>query len=125
LHEGAGFTGEGPHGPIVEGYQGRWHEAVDWLRKAETGDMRGVLEHPEVAGRIDVVWGDKEYGLAHILGKHPAIVDDFPTRLAGMHKIFESKNRIRLWDGTAMAVISREWHGTSKTWLLTAFEPTP
>jgi hypothetical protein len=59
LHRNTAVTGEGPHGPILDGYQGRWAEAVDWLRRAQTGDALGVLAHPDVPAPIDVIWGTR------------------------------------------------------------------
>jgi hypothetical protein len=123
LHQDARIIGQGPHGPIIEGYQGRWTDVVDWLRRAQTGDALAVLSHPDVPAPIDVVWGTKDYGLAHIIAKHPGVVEDLPSRLGRMSKISESENRIRLSDGTTIAVISRNWLGEPKTWLLTALEP--
>jgi hypothetical protein len=79
LHEGAQIVGQGANGPVVDGYAGRWADAVDWLRRAETGDARGVLEHPQVPGRIDVVWGDARYGLAHIMAEHRGSLKIFRT----------------------------------------------
>jgi hypothetical protein len=122
LHEGAWIMGDGPHGPIVRGYEGRWTEAVDWMRRAQTGDALGVLEHTQVPGRIDVIWGDDRYGLAHIIANHPEIIEDFPNLLAGMRQIESAvPGRIELSDGEHTAVITRDWLGERKTWLLTAF----
>src|SRR5262249_13822541 len=101
LHDGTRIAGHGPLGPILDGYQGRWADAVEWLRRAQTGDASGVLSHPEVPDPIDVIWGTSDYGLAKIIAKHPEVVDDLPDRLARMHKISETENRIRLADGTS------------------------
>ncbi len=129
LHAGAWQAGDGPHGPVIEGYQGRWPEAVDWLRRAQTGDLKGVLAHPQVPGRIDVVWGEHDrgtlegHGLKHIIEQdRPEMVADLPNRLAAMKKVKETPNRIQLSDGNSTAIVSRDWAGQPKTWLLTAFE---
>ena len=45
LPKGARITEVGPHGPVVEGLQGRFGEVVGWLRDAKTGDVKGVLSH--------------------------------------------------------------------------------
>src|SRR5262249_51746690 len=93
LHPETRIIGQGPLGPILDGYQGRWADAVDWLRSAQTGDARGVLEHPEVPDPIDVVWGNELGGLRHILKDHPEVVDDLPERLQQMRAVSASENR--------------------------------
>jgi hypothetical protein len=73
--------------------------------------------------RIDVVWGDNQYGLAHIITKHPEVVDRLPQLLAGMREVKSPvEGRMRFEGGGYVAVVSREWTGQEKTWLLTAFE---
>jgi hypothetical protein len=123
LHEGVTIVERGgPLGPVLDGLQNRWRDAVAWLRHARTGDARGVLSHPDVPAPIDVVWGDTGGGLAHILARHPDVVDVLPDRLARMRVVQRSENRIRLTDGEYTAVIRRDHNGKAKTWLLTAFE---
>lgn len=39
-----------------------------------------------------------------------------------MNVLSRTENRVRLSDGTSMAVIRRDLNGTKKDWLLTAFE---
>jgi len=122
LHQGARVVADGPHGPIVDGYQDRLAEAVEWLSRAQTGDFCGVLAHPDVPARIDVIWGDKDYGLLHIIENHEEVVGNFPERLARMRVYYASENRIRLTDNVNYAVVRLGWESTRKVWLLTAFE---
>lgn len=133
LPEGATFAGHGEHGPIAEGLEGRWTEAVDWLQRTHDGDARGVLEHPGVpGGKIDVIWGEggvRGYGLAHIADLHPEVLPDLPERLARMkvdHVVLPGKagERIilRSADG-ASAVVRTRWDNDKKVWLLTAYTP--
>jgi hypothetical protein len=122
LHPDTRITGEGPHGPILDGYQGRWTEAVEWLKRAQTGDARAVLEHPEVPDPIDVVWGNELGGLRHILQDHPEVVGDLPERLAQMRAVSATENRIVLEGNGARAVVRRGYDHARKTWLLTAYE---
>ena len=124
LPDGALFRGRSLHGPIVTGLTDRWRDAVDWLLKARTGDAIGVLSHRDVPGRIDVIAGDERFGLIHIAERHPEILPDLPDRLARMRRI-ESRaaGRIELSDGTYTAVVSQDFEGDPKTWLLTAFGP--
>jgi hypothetical protein len=130
LHEGAQIVGQGPHGPVIDGYQNRWPDVVDWMRRAETGDAREVLSHSDVPEPIDVIWGDHDpatgrgYGLAHIAALHPEVLPDLPERLARMRVVEETNERIQLEspDGTERAAVAKNFHGEPKTWLLTAFE---
>ncbi|NWG23701.1 MAG: hypothetical protein HXY30_04645, partial [Pseudorhodoplanes sp.] len=127
LPDGVRMAGHGEHGPVLEGYADRWTEAVDWLRQAQTGDAIGVLAHPEVpGGRIDVIWGqggERGYGLAHIIEKHPDVVADLPARLARMRKVGEWGGRLQFDspDGRERIAINTEWKNEKKVWLLTAF----
>lgn len=130
LPDGARITGESVHGPTVEGFQDRWTDAVAWLRAAQTGDARGVLAHPEIPERIDVIWGTNDYGLKHIVRLHPEVVDDLPQRLArmrldhvttpGQH---EERIVLRSPDGAESAIIRPNFDGVPKHWLLTAYTP--
>jgi hypothetical protein len=83
LHGGVTIAERGgPLGPVLDGLENRWRDAVAWLRHARTGDARGVLSHPDVPAPIDVAWGHDRGGLAHILRKHPEVIDALPERLA-------------------------------------------
>lgn len=128
--EGARIVTQGDHGPELAGLEGRWKEAVDWLSQAQSGDARGVLEHPDVPGRIDVVWGNKAYGLEHIAALHPEMLPDLPERLARMsldHVVQEGRPGERLVlttpDKSETAIIRTGYDGGKKIWLLTAFTP--
>jgi hypothetical protein len=128
LPSGATVVDHGPHGPSVDGLQSRWSEALEWLKIAQTGEARGVLEHPEIEERIDVLWGEPRtatsegYGLAKIIQVHPEILANLPERLAKMRIVQAGANRIRLQSEDGGAVISLNFRGDKKTWLLTAYE---
>lgn len=115
---------------MIDGLQDRWSEAVQWLQAAQSGDARGVLDHRDVPGRIDLIWGhqnigtDVGYGLAHIVAKHPEVLPDLPERMSRMRAIERRGNKIVLAsdDGRERAVIASDFAGHRKTWLLTAYE---
>ncbi len=130
LPQGAELTRHGNFGPEVAGLEGRWSEAVGWLKEAQSGDARAVLEHPGVPGPIDVVWGNKDFGLEHIMVLHPEVVADLPERLARMkvERVLQEGRpgeRIVLTspDRAETAVIRTGFDGEKKTWLLTAYTP--
>lgn len=122
LIEGGRIAGHGPNGPVVEGYRDRWQEAISWLRQAQTGDVVGVLEHPDVPGRIDVIWGDRAKGLAHIDGKHPGDADRLPDLWSSLKPTSISDKYIVLESPQAVAVIAADFRGEAKTWMLTFYQ---
>ena len=62
-------VGSGVFGNIYNQFKGKVKEAFDSLMKHKGGDLLGVFHRKDV-GDIDLVWGDENGGLAHILHKH-------------------------------------------------------
>ena len=62
-------VGSGVFGNIYNQFKGKVKEAFDFLMKHKGGDLLGVFHRKDV-GDIDLVWGDENGGLAHILNKH-------------------------------------------------------
>ncbi len=62
-------VGSGVFGNIYNQLKGKVKEAFDFLMKHKGGDLLGVFHRKDV-GDIDLVWGDENGGLAHILHKH-------------------------------------------------------
>ena len=62
-------VGSGVFGNIYNQFKGKVKEAFDFLMKHKGGDLLGVFHRKDV-GDIDLVWGDENGGLAHILHKH-------------------------------------------------------
>ena len=60
--------GEGPFGKIYRQFKGKAKEAFDYLMKVKEGDALGVYNRKGI-GDIDLVWGDKNGGLAHIMAQ--------------------------------------------------------
>ncbi|WP_062203477.1 hypothetical protein [Aureimonas sp. AU12] len=121
--------GTGPAGPVYprEPFADNWTAAVDFLSRRRDGEIAGLLSHPDV-GPIDVIWGrydaarDNGLGLAKIAEKHPEVLEDLPSILAGTTVKTRSENRILLENSTHKAVIRLTYDGESKTWLMTAYE---
>jgi hypothetical protein len=104
----------------VDGLQGRYKEALGWLRDARTGDVRGVLNHPEMPGRsIDLIYGDSKGGLRHIDENHAGDADRLPEAFANLPVKTEGPTRTILQDDRARAVIPKDIKGEPKDWLLT------
>ena len=62
-------VGSGVFENIYNQFKGKVKEAFDFLMKHKGGDLLGVFHRKDV-GDIDLVWGDENGGLAHILHKH-------------------------------------------------------
>jgi hypothetical protein len=120
-------VGTGLFGPVFETISD-WNTAVRTLVKTRTGEVRGLLQHPDVPGPIDVPWGkpgtrkSDGWGLAKMLRFHPEVVAEFPQILFGMRATSISPNRIILDSPNHKAAVSLDWHGASKTWLLSGYQ---
>lgn len=78
----------------------------------------------------DLVWGKapegkaQGLGLAKLLVKHQEVLGDLHGFLDRLQKDDKRSgpNRVRLTDGEGEAVVSLNWKGESKRWLLTVYE---
>ncbi len=117
----------GHFGPVFEDLRGNWKDGVQRLFKEQDGEIPGALRHSKVGG-IDLVWGkagtaaSDGYGLAKIAKYHPEVLEDLWNTVAQMWVISRDSNRMRLESPDHMTVISLEFHGKNKTWLLTAYQ---
>ncbi|KQV27850.1 hypothetical protein ASC97_05660 [Rhizobium sp. Root1203] len=124
-----GHLEQGPFGPILRGYEGKWREAALELERRQSGDAIGALSHPDV-GPIDLVWGNagtnqgNGAGLAKLLAWHPEVLGDLQGFIDRLHidKDRSTARRIQLSDDGGNAGVRLDYDGTAKTWLLTAFE---
>ena len=120
---------QGPFGPILRGYEGKWRDAALELERRQTGDAIGALSHPDV-GPIDLVWGNagtnasNGAGLAKLIAWHPEVLGDLQGFIDRLHvdKDRSTTRRIQLSDESGNAGVRLDYDGTAKTWLLTAFE---
>jgi hypothetical protein len=142
-------VGYGYFGAIYDQFRGRVREAVLFLSTVRDGDVLGVSHRDELgigdAGDIDVVWGNSEKALAHIIIKHVIANNDFDSveELACvLAEVIESgtivisenegKARIRKEVGGReyVVVLCRLIKGSSeevlgyKNWLLTTYDDT-
>jgi len=127
--DGRGTVDVGPFGPVLTQFRGDAQGAIQALTLLRSGEAVAALHHPEV-GDIDLVWGaapegKKEgLGLAKLLVKHPEVLGDLQGFLSRLKKDEKRSgpNRVRLTDGKGEAVVSLDWKGEPKRWLLTAYE---
>ena len=119
----------GQFGPVIdiEAHGKDWNSVSSRLKQMEAGEARGALDHPDI-GDIDVVWGnydpvaDKGFGLKKIFNKHPEMMSKLPEIVRESRVYDQNANRIRLVYGDDISVISLNWKGDQKVWLLTAYE---
>ena len=69
-------VGTGDFGDIYDQFKGKPKEAVDFLMKKRSGDLKGVFNREEV-GDVDLVWGNGKAGWYHIILKHVVNYGDF------------------------------------------------
>lgn len=102
--------------------QALWTEARDKLMADKSGVVEAALFHPEI-GAIDVRWGNKKGGLAHIADKHADVLDDLPEILDGMSidTARSTENRLHLESPDHVAKVRLDYDGERQRWLLTAF----
>ena len=113
--------GNGAFGPIYDQFRGKAKEAISFLTRKKAGEAVGALHHKDI-GDIDLVWGNGKAGLAHILSKHPNVLDGIQDFINEMEVVQSSANRIVIESDSHRAVISKML-GQEKTpqWLLTAY----
>lgn len=110
--------GVGEFGMIYSGISRQ--EAVVFLSRLKSGEVKNALYHAEI-GYIDLV-----FGLAHIIEKHPEIVENLHTYVCKSEILQKSKDRIiLLYDPNIKSIISLTWHNFDKNWLVTAYEKIP
>jgi len=124
-------VGTGPFGFIYNQFKGKVREAIDFLTRHQSGDLLGVFHRDDV-GDIDLVWGDKNGGLAHIIDKHITTHDDFKD-IDEASQVIEDvinngeitkdgKLRIEITDGKYKVSIRKDYNGESKNWVVTALD---
>ncbi len=124
-------VGKGVFGDIYDQFRGDAKGAFSFLTKHRSGDLLGVF-HRDDTGDIDLVWGDENGGLCHILAKHVGKGKDFGTEQAAFDKI-ESilKNGRLVLDGQMRYVVSedgyrvairKDYDGVNKNWIVTAVD---
>ena len=122
----------GPHGPIFREFRHDAEGAIKKLMEVGTGEAVAALYHPEV-GDIDLIWGratkserGRPYGLAHILEKHGRrTLEELPSVFPKLKRVPEKDagNNLVLENETHRAVVTTEWRGSHKVWLLTFYAP--
>ena len=123
-------VGRGAFGDIYDQFKGKAKEAFNFLISRKSGDLTGVFHRNEI-GDIDLVWGDKNGGLAHIIEKH--INDkDFKTQEEMIGVIDDTINNGEIVksdqyhheivkDGYIVS-LRKDYDGVKKNWVVTSFK---
>ena len=129
-------VGSGVFGNIYNQFKGKVKEAFDFLMKHKGGDLLGVFHRKDV-GDIDLVWGDENGGLAHILHKHVgegksfANVDEAMSHIQNIIETgkndFEDGDKIVFRKGAELVTVRKNFREggkkiADKNWVLTAYD---
>lgn len=120
-------VGKGRFGNIYQWTTGKAKEAADFLRRMQSGYLKGVFHRNDI-GDIDLVWGNDKGGLKHIIQKHIVEHDDFDSVeeamqiiddvLANGEPIPQGSNLSFDYNGYRVSVAKSE----DGNWVLTAFD---
>ena len=129
-------VGSGVFGNIYNQFKGKVKEAFDFLMKHKGGDLLGVFHRKDV-GDIDLVWGDENGGLAHILHKHVgegksfANVDEAMSHIQNIIETgkndFEDGDKIVFRKRSELVTVRKNFREggkkiADKNWVLTAYD---
>jgi hypothetical protein len=97
--------------------------------KEKRGHVKGAFHRDDI-GDIDLVWGNDDAGIKHILKRREEQginTDEFMKNLSevvekGNFRKKNERGNFEIMHEGKMAVISPEWNGTKITFLLTAFK---
>ncbi|EAK9972075.1 DUF3519 domain-containing protein, partial [Campylobacter upsaliensis] len=106
-----------------EGFKGK--EAIEKLLEEQRGQVKGAF-YKEGLGEIDLVWGDKNYGLEHILNKHGGEFKNLARELSEAVEngkiVKDDKGRLRLEYENKIVGIKDNWKGEKTAhWVVTAY----
>jgi len=119
--------GSGPFGPMYKGFEGRFEEAVRFLKKMQGGEVVDALRHPQL-GQVGLPHGrtndstQKRFGLLHILEDHSRDELERLPVIFGTGRVEIDSDRAFIETADHEAVVRLDWDGRKKHWLVTAYE---
>ncbi|EOJ7850805.1 PBECR2 nuclease fold domain-containing protein [Campylobacter upsaliensis] len=110
-------------GVNFEGFKGK--EAINKLLEEQRGQVKGAF-YKEGLGEIDLVWGDENFGLRHILNKHGGEFKNLAKELSEAVEngkiVKDDKGRLRLEYENKIVAIKDNWKGEKTAhWVVTAY----
>jgi hypothetical protein len=131
-------VGHGVFGDIFDQFKGKVKDAFSFLADRKSGDLLSVF-HRDKTGDIDLVWGDKNGGLQHIIEKHVGPGKSFETVEAAADVIddvikngkitLENGDKIVIRKDNKIVTIRKNYRENGKkiadkNWVLTAYDET-
>lgn len=129
--------GRSKFGNVYNQFRGKVKAAFDFLMKHQSGDLLGVF-HREDVGDIDLVWGDYNGGLGHIIRRHIVEQNDFDnvdeirdivsSVIANGNIVRENVDKVNIeYEGYRVSIrkVNRDGRGNiveHKNWIVTAFQ---
>ena len=122
--------GTGDFGPIYNQFKGRAKEAIQFLIEKQDGECVAALFRPEI-GWIDIIWGQSNFGLKHIIEKHGSEieqlgfkVEDFiPITISfGNFYVSREEDKVTFESEMFRIVIKTSWNNETKRFVLTAYD---
>lgn len=131
--------GKGFFGNIYDQFKGKVKEAFDFLVNHKEGDLLGVF-HRDGIGSIDLVWGNDNGGLKHIIKRHIEEQNDFSDvseiqsaindAISNGDIVRENEDKIVLQTDRYKVSINKQYRDENgnvierKNWIVTAFDKT-
>lgn len=135
--EGIKPIGKGVFGNIYDQFKGKVKEAFDFLVNHKEGDLLGVF-HRDGIGSIDLVWGNDNGGLKHIIKRHIEEQNDFSDvseiqsaindAISNGDIVRENEDKIVLQTDRYKVSINKQYRDENgnvierKNWIVTAFD---
>lgn len=104
-------------------------EAINALLQKKSGHVKDAF-HRDDTGPIDLIWGDENKGLCHIIKQRTAQNIDIPSFLSDLAQVIEKgdmrispdRGNFELLYNGKMAIVSPSLENNKITFLLTAFK---
>ena len=129
--------GRSKFGNVYNQFRGKVKAAFDFLMKHQSGDLLGVFHRDDV-GDIDLVWGEYDGGLGHIIRRHIIEQNDFgsvdqirkviTSVISNGSIVRENPDKVNIeYAGYRVSIrkINRDERGNiveHKNWIVTAFQ---
>ena len=115
------------YGKEFKGYKGQ--EAINKLLQEKQGHVKGAFFREDI-GSIDLLWGNDDLGLQHIIKRREEQrinTNDFLNNIAevvdkGKVRCKNSRGNFEILYNNKLVVISPEYHNQKVTFLLTAYK---
>ena len=107
----------------------RGHDAIMLLMQKKKGHVKKAFSRQDI-GDIDLLWGDENVGLCHILRRRSESkgvnIEDFVNSLTdtitnGKLYFDNTTGNFEIWKNKQMVVVSREFFGKEMRLVITAF----